>query len=241
MLEEVVVVIDKQEETGRIKKLHSNAAVIPLDPDALQLKLDDSRLRFVDLNLKALNAVSEKWFNVPGVLRCQAGTPIFAFLYGIEICTSPFILRTDCDIFFLDQGFVSKALSLLPDYDLVQPPFLNNDRIPFSTRSFFINRDRISRKLPIKLLRLDLFRQFHRRLHHRPTWMALEQIMDWNIENGKLDLFRCDISLGYTMHVSKRSDFDDIETVIESFLEGNLPEKQLLDQHNYIPGHWHEN
>lgn len=240
-IQELVIVVDKLQEEGRIKQMHANSDNINSNAEAIYnlIKIDD-RIRIIDLDYQKVEQISQKWFNLDKVIRCQAGTPIFAFLYAIEMAQYPLVIRADCDVIFHNKKIVEKLLQEAQYYDLIQFPFLNDDIIPFSTRAFFINKDRIARILPIDMARLDILRQIHRIFIGRNHYLALEQIIETNIKKNVLKSFTMSSEFGYTMHISKRSDFidADIDTIIVSFNNGIIPHKQLLTQHDFFKKYW---
>jgi hypothetical protein len=238
VLEELIVIVDHRQEDGRIK-MHQNQNIInKLDQAAISNLIDDPKLKFIDLDYNRLDEISLKWFGRKGINKCQDGTPIFAFLFGIENCKLPYILRSDCDVLFRNKGFIQESFNLLPHYDLLQTPFMNDLAIPFSTRSFFINRDRVEKKLPMKVLQLDLLRSWHRRLLNRPPYMALEQMFEYNILKEHLNCFKFSTKTGLSMHIPFRRDFDDIEQVVTAFLADDIPTGQFSEQHNYKREYW---
>lgn len=238
VLEELIVVVDRKPESGRIKKLQAGAPELFFDPDDILLELKDPRVRFENLDYSNVATVSSKWFSKRNVVRCQAGTPIFAFLYGIEICKLPYIVRSDCDILFSDSGFIEKAKYLLPSYDLLQMPFLNNHLVSFSSRCFYVNMSNMERKLPLKISKLDPIRQLHRMLKLLPTYMALEQTLERNIQMGIISCYRFTTGDGYSMHVPYRKDFDDLEHIADRFIKGQIPSEQFNLQHDFNRVYW---
>jgi hypothetical protein len=240
-IDELIIVMDRKPEEGRIKKLHATIQPgMEIDDDYISsLKLMDDRVKIVDCDYSRVKEVGRKWFNHSYVNRCQGGTPIFAFIYGIEVCKNDYIVRSDCDILFLDQGFIKELLAD-KKYDIVQLPRLNNSPISFSSRVFFINRSAVELKLPLKLYRLDILRQVHRQLLGRTTFLAFEQIVELNIFNKKLSVNYQTTNVGRTMHIPKREDFGNgsIRKVVEKFISGNIPEKQLQHNHDYQKELW---
>jgi len=238
VLEELIVIVDRKPESGRIKKLHVGTQNLFFDPEDILLELKDPRIRFENLDYSKVTAISSKWFSKRNVIRCQAGTPIFAFLYGIEICKLPYIVRSDCDILFSDSGFIEKAKHLLPSFDLLQMPFLNNDLVAFSSRCFYVNMKNLERKLPLKISRLDPIRQLHRMLKLLPTYMALEQTLERNIQMGIISCYRFTTEDGYSMHIPYRKDFDNLESIADRFIKGQIPSEQLSLQHDFSRAYW---
>jgi hypothetical protein len=239
-IREVIVVVDHQPEQGRIKNLHGDQP-LAISLQSIKEAVPDSRVRFVDLDYNQAEAISAKWFGVRDVNRCQAGTPIFAFLFAIEQADYPWIIKCDCDIFFADNGMINYIQQYLSSYDLVQLPMLNADPLPFSTRAFVINRETLIPKLPIYPARLDLVRGLIRQMKGRSTYLALEQILHYNINSGKLKQVRMNNETGYSIHIGRRQDFLHIEPVLEKFKHRNIPASQLNEVHDFVSAHWHNN
>ncbi len=237
-LDEIVVVVDNRTETGRIKALHHNYIDQTIPLDRVMKKYSSSLVRFIDLDYSQLEQVSSKWFGQGNVNRCQNGTPIFAFIYGIEKCKNELIIRSDCDILFLDRGFIQQTINLSEEWDLIQLPFLNDTRIPFSTRSFFLNRIKMQQVLPFTPYKLDFIRRVHRFINGRSSFLALEQMLEKEIDKGKIQLKELNTQFGYTMHVPTREDFNGIETVLNRFYTGQIPLAQLRNKHDYISSLW---
>lgn len=239
-IDEVLVILDTRPEEGRIKKLHKNASSAQVSVEEVCASIKDFQIRLIELDYSKIDEISEKWFGVKGVNRCQAGTPIFAFLYGIEQCQHSNIIRSDCDILYCNLGMIDEIQRLSKKFDLIQFPFLNDGSIAFSTRSFYINRERVYRKLPLKLHKLDFLRTIKRAYSGKPNWLALEQILDAEILMDHLQLHVVQTSKGYTMHIPSRGDFVGLQPIAERFVLGKIPERQLKIQHDYKQTLWSE-
>lgn len=241
-LSELVVIIDAKPEEGRISVLQqSNKKHTPLSGQLIaELSGLDKRIRFAELDYSQVKDISRKWFAQDSIIRCQAGTPIFAFLYGLEISQSPRVFRSDCDMLFNDKGFIDKINEAEESIDLIQPPFLRDMPGEFSSRAFFVNRQAIERKLPLQPAKLGFLRQLHRRYHQRPVFMALEQIFEHNIQRNNLNCVKQTTALGHTMHLPKREDFHDanIEEIISRFNSGIIPAAQLAKAHDFAVSCW---
>jgi hypothetical protein len=240
-VDEIIVILDTRAEEGRIKSLHSSNAFVTIADEQflLRLKSLDKRIKIFNCDYTRVDEISIKWFGRPSINRCQAGTPIFAFLFGIENCNSDCIIRSDCDIFFYNNGFLEQLLRN-KSADLIQLPMLNDDLIPFSSRSFYIDRTRVEARLPLKAYRLDLLRRLHRFMKNRSSYMALEQIFQLNIDNDKIHVERQTTRWGYSMHISKREYFTEpyIHDVERSFRLGQVPEAQLRYKHDFHRELW---
>ena len=240
-ISELLVIIDSKTEEGRIKALHQSDLTNTLDVESINaLRKLDSRIKFIDLDYGQVEYISQKYFKLKNVVRCQSGTPIFAFLYAIEQATSPYVFRSDCDILFYNKGFIEKIFDKKDKYDLIQPPYLNDSVVDFSTRSFFINKKSIANKSPLKMLFLDVLRRIHRTSLGRTSFLALEQILQKNIQDKKITCLNLSVATGFTMHVPRRSDFleDRFFEIYKRFINGDIPFQQLLLQHDYKKEYW---
>jgi hypothetical protein len=240
-ISEFLIVLETKAEEGRIAAQHSSINNIDghiLSDDRIELiKSIDSRIRFIKTDYNNINDISQKYFNEDNVIRCQTGTPIFAFLYGIENAKEDLIFRADCDVIFYDNGFINNSLNEMNNFDVIQPPLLKNRSTQnFTTRAFFINRKRINKKFPLTLHKLDVFRRFHRKLFGRATVHSLEEIFYHNSQQGKLDIKFLSSDLGNTMHICTREEFalENIPEVIDNFTNGNIPivQKNFIDNFN---------
>ena len=242
-LRELVVVVDPEPLTGRIADLHRVTADTATLTDALEVvaALDD-RVRVVGLPTSEANpAVAARWFSRGTPLRCQAGTPIFAFVFAIDEASSDFILRADCDMVFFDDGWVDDGLGMLErgDAELVQPPAPGSQLAGVSTRALLLRRDRLrQRALPMRAHKLDPVRRVHRILRGRPQWLALEQMLTKEVEAGRLT-HRSLRAGGYSMHVISRDDMQAAVDlgVLERVERGELPVGQVLS-HDFVPSAW---
>lgn len=243
-IDELIIVFETLPETGRIKKLHGDQTEIMEDADFYHFNNLDSRIKFIATDYTQLDVVSRKYFGIPGINRCQGGTPIFAFLYGLEQAKNDHIIRADCDMIFYDNGFITDAINRLPNYHFIIPPYIfrakETDEF-FTTRCFFMNRRTIHEVLPFIPRRLDLLRSLHRKILRRSSFLALEQMIEFNIEKyQKIKIFHQDVHLGNTMHVCTREEFSipEIESIISSFIEGKIPKGQYLEGVNFEKSFW---
>jgi hypothetical protein len=242
-LHELVVVVDLQPPTGRIADLHQ----ITVDPpgllDALKAtSMLDNRIRVVRLpEPNSDNEVAARWFRRGVPDRCQAGTPIFAFIFAIDEASSDLVLRADCDMAFFDDGWVDEGLGLLGrgDAELVQPPVPGPPLEHVSTRALLVRRDRLrERALPMRAHTLDPARRLHRLLRGRPQWLAFEQMLEKEVEAGRLTHRRLGAG-GYCMHMTSRADMQvAVELgVLPRVERGELPPGQV-SSHDFVPAAW---
>jgi hypothetical protein len=244
---ELVVVLDRRPPSGRIAELHGD--VPPLDQ--VKRALDDlasldARIRVVPWPPQDRGVeVARRWFRSGHPERCQAGTPILPFAAAIDAPGCSLVLRCDCDMLFHERGWLTAAAERLGagTVDLVEPPRLGETpRAPeISTRSLVLERAAFRRAwLPMPAHRLDLFRRVHRRLHGRPTWIALEQMLERERARRGLRFELLDPSLGFSLHVARRQDaarpgFADVVAAIE---RGEVPDAQRRAGANFEPTAW---
>jgi hypothetical protein len=242
-LHELVVVVDLKPPTGRIADLHQATVDPPKLLEAVNaVSMLDSRIRAVQLpEPNAEPAVAARWFRRGMPDRCQAGTPIFAFIFAIDEASSDFVLRADCDMAFSDEGWVDEGFDLLRrgDAELVQPPVPGSPLERVSTRALLIRRDRLrERALPMHAHRLDPARRLHRRLQGRPQWLAFEQMLEKEVETGRLTRRSLGAG-GYCMHMISR---DDMQVAVELGVlrrveRGELPPGQVAS-HDFVRAAW---
>lgn len=248
-LAELVVVIDPNVATGRIATMQGQGGALDeIVSEVRRLESADSRVRSLILSeAAALLPIAQRWFRAGIPMRCQAGTPIMAFVAAFESATMPLVLRADCDMLFHDQGWVERAASLVESgsYMLVEPPRLGRGRpgaepLVVSTRALFVAPARLrDALLPIEAHRLGVLRASHRRLLGRSPWLALEQMFEIERLRGNLRHIILDEPLGYSLHVAARADaarrdFGERVTRIET---GDLPERQRHSW-NYLDSAW---
>jgi hypothetical protein len=211
-LSELVVIVDGLRPTGRIATAQG-----PL-PDYAEFQRGlerlaqlDPRVRIVPLpEERALEPVARRWFMRGRPLRCQAGTPILAFVYALESASSPLVLRCDCDMLFFESGWLEEACARLHTQRalIVEPARLGGDHAEtVSTRAMLTCPRELKRALlPMRAHRLGLARRLHRRLLGRPDWLALEQMLELERRRGRLEHVILPEALGYSVHVATRAD-----------------------------------
>lgn len=241
---ELVVVLDTVPAAGRLRAGVTDGAEVRRalrDVSAL-----DSRVRVVDLPpVGSLSGVSAKWFFRGHPVRCQAGTPILAFLYAIEQARTDVVLRADCDILFCESGWLDEAARTVRsgEVDLVEPPRLGgpvNGRA--TTRALVLSPSVLvqRRRLPIRAHRLDWPRRLHRAMTGRSTWLALEQTIQAEVERNHLT-YRILTNGGYWLHISTHAEMREVAAgnIVPRVERGDLPSPQRTDL-NYRTGYWAE-
>jgi hypothetical protein len=217
-LSEVVIVVDPQAATGRIASLHGGRGNLQEVLDEIaRLRRFDPRVRSLMLPSQVeLEPIARRWFHHDVPMRCQSGTPIMAFITAFESASTPIVLRADCDMLFHERGWLDEGLAALESGEmLVEPPRLGTAWLPpadmvVSTRALLTLPAVLHRTfLPIRPHRLGLARALHRRLHGRPQWLALEQMLDLERRRGRLrHRILDDEALGFSLHVAARADAD---------------------------------
>ncbi|HUS10205.1 MAG TPA: hypothetical protein VMZ30_07045 [Pyrinomonadaceae bacterium] len=236
-LTEVVVVVDERPPSGRIASQRGHIQ----DGDDLLNRISricelDPRVRCVRLNYDCVPETSLKWFGQANIVRCQSGTPIFAFVQAVEEASSDIVLRTDCDMLFCESGWLNEAIEALQSdaLDLVEPPklgmHLHGYETMVSTGTFMLKRSRfLERCLPLKVHHLDWARRFHRILKGRPSWLSLEEMFKKEKERGRIRHALLDSSVGFSVHVYTR-EYAQVEyfgEVISKIESGLIPDEQM--------------
>ena len=236
------IIVDEKPVEGRIKSSHTNNNIIYSIDEALSELLNKYPFINVEkLNYAEAEDVSSNFFKKGNPIRCQLGTPIFAFLKGIHSIDDGIILRTDCDILYYDGGWVDKSIQALIEnkYDIIEPPILGEIDYGFSSRCFLVNKKRFIEKMPIKAYKLDPLRRIDRILKKRSVYLALEQMIQKEIDRNYLKCKKMENNLGFSIHFNHPDDFRNsgIEDIINSIEKNSLPSKQKTDW-NFNQEYW---
>lgn len=247
-LSEVLLVVDERPLSGRIAQQHGSVFRTSDLYQALdELVKWDSRIKYRVLDYGSVASTGQKWFQESSILKCQSGTPIFAFAQAIEEASADIVLRTDADMLFCDNGWVDQATQVLKanEIDIAEPPKLGMDLHPsyqrVSSRAFLVKRsDFASKCLPLAPHRLDPARRLHRFLLGRSSWLALEEIFE---KEKKRDHIRHRVlpsDLGFSIHVANRDDaklqgFANVISLIES---NRVPAEQIEQGWNLAREAW---
>ncbi len=247
-LTELTVVVDPTPPTGRIAALHGSIGSLDQVRSVLaEFAQGDSRVKVENLPFgDRLSCVLRKWFGAERPIRCQAGTPIAAFIAAFEAASGPLILRADCDMLFYESGWLDAAARALSEdaADLVEPApcgGLGPGYPVVSTRALMIHaghwRDRI---LPLRAARLTGVRRVHRFLTGRPTWLALEQMLAKEEEQGRIRVAHLPEALGCSLHVATRDQATKpyIPMVVASMEAGAIPATQRRAGQNFCDSAW---
>lgn len=239
-LAEVVVVVDERPPTGRIAE--SNPDLWDkgkLWHELSLLREHDSRVRIVRLSECPSEAVSRKWFGKSRPVRCQAGTPILAFICALEATHQDWVMRTDSDMLFHEAGWLKAAENLLGQGVVVEPPRLALETQVISTRALMVKRSCFAKCLPIKPWRLHPLGRLHRALKGRPTWLALEQMLEREKIKGRIRHTILPRTLGFSLHVARRQYSIEpwFGTMVKRVETGDIPTEQAA-QWNLSPQCW---
>jgi hypothetical protein len=248
-LSEILIVLDPQPPSGRIAALHGTCPVPEVLIREIEiLKILDKRIRVITLPTKIkIKDLLKKWFGNDLPIRCQAGTPIAAFIYAIDQARGEIVMRCDCDMLFYEAGWLKMAEELLEKgrFDVIEPPRLGLEsgtpKTPVSTRAFLLwPATFVKCCLPMKAHRVDFLRNIHRYLQGRPPWLALEQMFAIEKMRGHLRHTILSNQLGFSLHAGKRTDVmqPGFENIVSHVERGNIPESQRLAGMDFDPAAW---
>jgi len=233
-INKILIIVDEKPVEGRIKNLNKNYNPKYELNEVLELLKNKYPLITTEkLDYYKVGDVSSQFFKNAKPIRCQAGTPIFAFLAGIAVADDGILLKTDCDMLYFDNGWVDEAIKLLENnnYDIIEPPKLKPKSLTFSTRSFLINKNNFMKKMPMKAHTVDLIRIIDRKLKRKSIYLALEQMLQKEIEAKRFSIKNLSSELGYTLHIIAPSDIDpnNFDKVIENVENNTIPQLQRND------------
>jgi hypothetical protein len=218
-----------------------------------RLRRSDPRVRILKLCASDANATLSKWFGdkkippafgPPRPIRCQAGTPIFAFLQAIEYATGRTVLRADCDMLFFNNGWLLEAQRMLEaqEIDMLEPARIgeSHSKYFFSSRAFVVDRLTLSSVLPLHAHTLDPLRALKRIAMGRPRWLALEQMIERERAKRKVRAAMLPEALGFSLHVAthKEASLDWFEQVPPFVERGILPDEQRRSGRDFSSAAW---
>jgi hypothetical protein len=206
---EVVIVVDDQPVVGRIADLHGEQASIGQVLSAVRkLEQSDSRVRSVALGSLEVASTQRRWFGKARPVRCQAGTPILAFAAAVDQAREDLVLRCDSDMLFCERGWLSEAMDEVgAGTHVYEPPrFHSEPGETVSCRAFMVSQRSLGACLPLLNLKLDLARRLHRGMTGRPTWLALEQMMERSVREGEIrHRIGAKGDSGFSLHALRRN------------------------------------
>jgi hypothetical protein len=247
---ELIIIADLKPPEGRIRELHGAQHTHDNLLEILHsLAGRDSRIRLATLPKPSeVPLLFDDWFSstLTPVVRCQAGTPIYAYVYGIYIASNDIVLHLDSDILFKDSGWFDTMTTLLHNkqYAIVEPARFGNPLLApvvISTRAFGVNRAHLKEtNLPMSPSRLTGLRRWHRIATGRPTWLALEKSFEHLKQQGRLSHCILPASLGWSFHVPKIDHvrLSGFEKVVESVERDEMPESQYNAGWDFDPAAW---
>jgi len=254
-ISDFTVMLDRYPSTGRIATLHTTEGALGHSEklSAVEVLLYEQmamepRMRVLDVPMGAARvAIGHKWFGARGasIDRCQAGTPVAAFIAALEAGRERFVLRADCDMLFHEAGWLDAAIALLAsgDADMVEPPRHRPDRGDFkvTTRATMIDAPAFVRKiLPMKPHSLDPLRSFHRWVRGCPSWLSLEQMLQKERGAGRLRYVVLSPELGQWLHVTSNDEagLPMMPSVAEAVRLGHIPDSQRRAGWDFVAEAW---
>lgn len=252
---EVLIVVDESTAEGRLGTqpqytLHELSEAL----DRTRERGYRFRQVSIDSSPDRVQAIFCKWFGQPEVsFRCAGGTPIYAFLFGLEQAQCDYRLHVDVDMLIYDPGprsWVEQAMTILrrteavvfvnqaggPHHeDCTRPEHIAGfDKVlglhvdgAFSTRCFlYSDRKLQERFLPMDAVRYSVLKRLQYYLQGRSSFMALEQMIAHRLSHSVF--LRCDLdrSWGFSLHAGvDKSVFLDprIKDVIARVERGEAP------------------
>ena len=243
-LTEICVLVDPRPAEGRIGLLHSVEANLVAVTGLLdRLAAQHPLIRWQMLDYSRLEEVSRMWWLHGSPLRCQDGSPVFAFAFAVLASKGRFILRADCDMLFRENGWLEEAFRQLDagQVDLVAPPRLGRSPNRVSSRALLFDWSVFSRRfLPMPAAQLDWLRSIHRRVKGRPTCLAFEDSLMTLVKKGRAKFVVLPVELGASMHVARVAEIADprFERVLKLWENGCVPDGQLEHGWDYLPAGW---
>lgn len=254
---DMVLVIDERPIEGRIGQQgqHSLTELLAALDAIRQMGYEFRQVR-VDYSSAAIQDTFYRWFGHDHVgLRCAGGTPIYAFLFGLDQAREDFRLHLDSDMLVHDPGprsWVGRAIEIIKEYpeilfvnqtfgpqckDDSLHPFLApyhpglGQRVAqtFSTRCFLFNMAKLrSQFLPIEAIRHPFLKTLIYRVQGRSPFVALEEMIAHRLR--ATGTYRCDLdrSWGFNLHAWNKQVFHDprIGDVIRCVQQGKIPPGQ---------------
>lgn len=231
-VDEILLVLDRMPTSGRIASLHQFSFREDQIETALrEVAAMDSRVRCIDLDKARIDRVSQKYFGMKGLIRCQGGTPIFPFFFAIEEARNSLIIKLDSDMVFSGKGIAAATVDAFaadPALVLMNLPRFGLAPQVFSTRAFALDRHRLEALLPIRHLRLDPIRYFHRLLTGRAPCKAPEQALERETKSGRIKHAWLDSGKDSSLHVTLSwwPGLKDFPSWINALEVGNIPRGQ---------------
>jgi len=243
-ISEVSVLLDPRGPEGRIARLQKGDTTLDSVKETLnELACTFDRFRWRLLDYSTLELVSRVWWQNGTPLRCQDGTPIFAFAAVVLDARCRYVLRADCDMLFLNRGWVGEAVKRLEagEADIVSPPRLGVESTCFSSRAAMVAWPVFrTHLLPMRAARLDLLRRLHRTLRGRPTFLAFEDSIKEAINRGEVRHLVLPVHYGQSLHVVRAADpaSPAFPAVVMQWENNNIPKAQIDAGWDFEWCHW---
>lgn len=260
---EVVIVVDEKPSEGRILESYPQHSLRELYEtlDRVRSRGYEFRQETISYAPEDVQRVYLEWFGHTRItFRCAGGTPIYAFLYGLNIAAYDYCLHLDSDMLIYDPGptsWIDKAIALLESTPQIMfvnqswgiqtesvpsPPELPTVRLAsgqlvsqvFSSRCFLFSRKKIERAfLPIPDKKHSIPKQVIYRIQRRSPYVALEQMISAALERS--NTFRADLDpkCGWNLHAWDKRIFADrrIRDVL-GYIEAGLYPVRHTGQYN---------
>lgn len=255
---ETLIVVDGGVAEGRIAQRYTQYSLDHLTDTLEQLQGQGYRFRIVNVDYSpyAIGSTFAAWFgNTHVSLKCAGGTPIYAFLFGLDQARCDFRLHLDSDMLVYDPAscsWIDEAIRVLRDVPEVL--FVNQAGGPhhpncprsehlatfnpnlglhvakdFSTRSFLFSMSKLNRSfLPMRAVKFPLPKRLRYRLQRRSVYMALEQMIAANL--ARSECWRCELSrlYGFNLHAGDKTRFLELNmtSVVSAISKGDTPMQQ---------------
>lgn len=252
---DVVILVDERMAKGRIRQHSPQYSLKDLYAvlDTVRRRGYEFRQESVSYHREDVKRTFLKWFGRSSVsYRCAGGTPIYAFLYGLELAQHDFCLHFDSDMLIHDPGpvsWVQKAVQVLtgtPEvlfvnqtWGLQSKAFPSPKAIPsvdlgfeqrvsqvFSTRCFLFSMKKLEEHfLPIPPIKHPFPKRTLYSFQGRSPYLALEQIIGLGL--AREGFYRADLDLdwGLSLHAWDKNVFQDarITIVLDQIKKGQIP------------------
>jgi hypothetical protein len=258
----LTVVIDERKRTGRLQAAETKNDIVRTLGE-ITLVAGNIRMNVVRLDYSQAKATMHRWFgNKRVAARCAGGTPVLAFLFGMDQASAAYVLRTDCDMLYFDAslcGWLADGRRLLDDHPdiyfvnpyLGPPGERDSNGITaqkdeaglrlssaFSTRCFLYKRSKLESLLPL----VRAMHPFPKRVQYHAQGRSGERALEESIAMTlrARGAYRCDLepSSAVAIHVADRGRFakPGFESIVCDVEHGRFPECQA--GHHNLSDQW---
>ncbi len=239
-LGEIVIIYDTNKLSGRIQKLHSKTFPESDIIDAIDIlkRKFHCEIKLIYLDYDKLKATSNQWFKSGTPIKCRSGSPVFAFIESIRNCSNNIVLKCDCDVVFLNTGFLEQVKLHLENYDIVSPPRLYFPEQEISSRAFFLNTEKFYKRcLPLVSKRINIYEAFKYFLKGKNLFnvkkysfhKAFEDILIDNFKAKTIQHKLISADFGNSLHIISNDDLNQeiTKNAIKRYIENrDIPELQ---------------